>query len=103
LKFSTGVGQGGCLGRNVVKIENSRCQGLIFDEKITILPVDHHSGHKVGLIVFILGKNIAKRKDITIVTTEQVLFFILSEHVAMYDYMPYGLKLEIQNGCQEAV
>ncbi len=38
-------------------------QGLIFDEKITIFPVDHHSGHKVGSIVFILGKNIAKYKD----------------------------------------
>ena len=30
-------------------------QGLIFDEKITILPLDHHGGHKVGPIVFILG------------------------------------------------
>jgi hypothetical protein len=38
-------------------------QGLIFDEKMTILPVDHHSGHKVGPNVFILGKNIAKCKD----------------------------------------
>jgi hypothetical protein len=47
-----------------VKIGNSRWQpGLIFDEKITLLPVDHHSGHKVGPIVFILGKNIAKCKD----------------------------------------
>jgi hypothetical protein len=34
-----------------------------FDEKMTILPVDHHSDHKVGPIVFILGKNIAKCKD----------------------------------------
>jgi hypothetical protein len=34
-------------------------QGLIFDEKMTILPLDHHSGH----IVFILSKNIAKCKD----------------------------------------
>jgi hypothetical protein len=25
-------------------------QGLIFDEKMTILPVDHHGGHKVGTI-----------------------------------------------------
>ena len=40
---------------------------LIFDEKMTILPVNHHSGHKVGHIVF-----------------------ILSEYVAMYDNMPYG-------------
>jgi hypothetical protein len=75
---------------------------------MTILPVDHHSGHKVGPIVFILGKNIAKCKDIgnskwpprgffqhiclfiNIVTTEQVIVFILSEHAAMYDNMPYG-------------
>jgi hypothetical protein len=28
-----------------------------------ILPVDHHGGHKVGHIVFILGENIAKCKD----------------------------------------
>ena len=38
-------------------------QGLIFDDKMTILPVDHHNGHKVGPIDFILGKNIAKCKD----------------------------------------
>jgi hypothetical protein len=41
------------------------CQGLIFDEKMTILPVDHHGGHKVGPIVFILGENIAKCKDMS--------------------------------------
>jgi hypothetical protein len=29
----------------------------------TILPVDHHSGHKVRLIVLILGKNIAMYED----------------------------------------
>ena len=29
----------------------------------TILPVDDHGDHKVGPIVFILGKNIAKYKD----------------------------------------
>jgi hypothetical protein len=29
----------------------------------TILPVDQHGGHKVGPIVFILFKNIAKCKD----------------------------------------
>jgi hypothetical protein len=35
-------------------------QGLIFDDKMTILPVDHHhGGNRVGPIVFILGKNIA--------------------------------------------
>jgi hypothetical protein len=39
------------------------CQGLIFDEKMTILPVDHHVGHKIGPIVVILGMNIAKYKD----------------------------------------
>jgi hypothetical protein len=37
--------------------------GAHFDENITILPVDHHGGHKVGPVVFILGKNIAKCKD----------------------------------------
>jgi hypothetical protein len=44
-----------------LEIQNGR-QGLIFDEKITILP----GGHKVGSVVFILGKNgknIAKCKD----------------------------------------
>ncbi len=30
-------------------------QGGIFDGKVTILPVDKHSDHKVGPIVFILG------------------------------------------------
>ncbi len=35
----------------------------MFDEKMTILLVDQHSGHKVGPIVFILGKNIAKCQD----------------------------------------
>jgi hypothetical protein len=38
-------------------------QGLIFDEKMTILPVDPHGGYKVGPIVFILGENIANCKD----------------------------------------
>jgi hypothetical protein len=57
-----------------LEIQDGR-QGLIFDEKMTILPVDHHGGHKVGPIVFILGKNIAKCKD-----------------------MPYGRRLaEIRN------
>ena len=63
-----------------MEIQDGR-QGLIFDEKITILSVDHHSSHKVGPIVFILGKNIAKCKD-----------------------MPYGRRLgEMKNGHQEAV
>jgi hypothetical protein len=47
---------------------------------MTILPVDHHGGHKVGPIVFILSKNIAKFKD-----------------------MPYGRRsaeIGMQNGCQ---
>jgi hypothetical protein len=35
------------MGRNLVKIQDGR-QGLIFDEKITILPVDQHSGHILG-------------------------------------------------------
>ncbi len=30
-----------------------------------ILPVDHHGDHKVGHIVFILGENIAKYKDMS--------------------------------------
>ena len=38
-------------------------QGLIFDEKITIFPVDHHVGHKIGPIVFILEMNIARYED----------------------------------------
>ena len=40
-----------------MEIQDGR-QGLIFDEKMTILPVDHH-----GPIVFILGMNIAKYQD----------------------------------------
>jgi hypothetical protein len=60
LKFSIGVG----LGERISGKEfgENWSQGLIFDEKITILPVDHHSGHKVGF-VFILSKNIAKCND----------------------------------------
>ncbi len=47
-----------------MKIGNSRWPpGLIFYEKMTILPVDHHGYHKIGPIVFILGKNIAKCKN----------------------------------------
>ncbi len=45
-----------------MEIQDGR-QGLIFYEQMTILPVDHHSGHKVGSIVFILGNNMAKCKD----------------------------------------
>jgi hypothetical protein len=45
-----------------LEIQDGR-QGLIFDEKMTILPVDHHVGHKIGPIVLILGMNIAKYKD----------------------------------------
>ncbi len=47
-----------------MEIQDGR-QGLIFDEKMTVLPVDHHTDHKVGPIVFILGKNIAEYKDIS--------------------------------------
>ena len=89
------------------------------------MPVDHHSDHKVGPIVFILGKNIAKCKDMpygrssadignskwppmaffgsffTVKMTHlpihhhsdyrtSPIVFILSEHVAMYNNMPYG-------------
>ena len=32
---------------------------------MTTLPIDHHGGHKIGLIVFILGMNIAKYKDMS--------------------------------------
>jgi hypothetical protein len=45
-----------------LEIQDGR-QGLFFHEKMTILSVDHHGGHKVGPIVFILGKNIAKCKN----------------------------------------
>jgi hypothetical protein len=31
--------------------------------KMRSLPVDHNGGHKVGPIVFTLGKNITKYKD----------------------------------------
>jgi hypothetical protein len=47
----------GCLGRNLVKIGNSRWPPG------AILPVDHHGGHRVGPIVFILGEHIAKCND----------------------------------------
>ena len=57
-KFSIGVG----IGERMSGKEFGR-QGLIFDEKMTILAVDHHGDHKVGPIVFILGKNIAKYKE----------------------------------------
>ena len=30
---------------------------------MTILPVNHHGGHNIGPIVFILGMNLAKYKD----------------------------------------
>jgi len=47
-----------------VKIGNSRWPtGADFDEKMTILPVDHHGEHKVGPIVFILDMNIASYKN----------------------------------------
>ena len=41
------------------------CQGLIFNDKMTILPFYHYGGHKVGPIGFLLDKNIAKYKEIT--------------------------------------
>ncbi len=36
---------------------------FIFYEKMTFLPFDHHGGHNVGPIIFILGKNAVKYKD----------------------------------------
>jgi hypothetical protein len=110
--------------------------------KMTILPLDHHSGHKIGPIVFILGKNIAKCKDMPYERRSaeignskwpprgffQLIFqckmthlpiqyhsdyrtspivIILSEHVAMCMTTCHmdevWLKLEIQNGHQGAV
>jgi hypothetical protein len=61
LKFSIGVGIGERMPGK--EFGDDGRQGLIFDEKMTILPVAHHVGHKVGPIVFILGENIAKCKD----------------------------------------
>jgi hypothetical protein len=58
LKFGTGVGI--LVGEMMSGKEFGENQWLIFYEKITILPVDQHSGHKVGYIVFILGKKISK-------------------------------------------
>jgi hypothetical protein len=55
-------------------------QGLIVDEKITILPIDHHGGHKVRTIVFILGKNIANRLKSEIQNGRQGGFFRLIFH-----------------------
>ena len=94
------------------------------NEKMTISPVDHHGGHKIGPIVFLLGRNIAKYKDmpyekrwlksgiqngrqeaffgcfLTVKKTHLPLdhhsvyrispiVFIVSEHVAQFDNMPY--------------
>ena len=112
-----------------LEIQDGR-QGLIFDEKMTILPVDHHVGHKIGPIVFILGMNITKFKNmpyekrlpvavignskwpprgffgsfLTLKMTRLPLdhhsvyrispvVFILSEHVAKFDNMPYVWSL----------
>jgi hypothetical protein len=64
LKFGIGVGIGERIAGkgNLVKTGNGH-QGLIFDEKIKILPFDHRGGHKFSPIVFILGENIAKHND----------------------------------------
>ena len=32
---------------------------------MTMLPIDHHGGHTIGTIVFILGRSIAKYKDMS--------------------------------------
>jgi hypothetical protein len=64
LKFSIGVGIGERMSGKEFG-ENWKFKMAtrdFFDEKMTILPVDHH-GHKVGPTVFILGENIAKCKD----------------------------------------
>jgi hypothetical protein len=54
---------------------------LLFNVKITHFPLHHHDDYRISPIVF-----------------------ILSDHVAMYDKMnEVWLKLEIQNGRQEAV
>jgi hypothetical protein len=47
---------------SVDDIQNGH-QGLIFDEKLTRLPIDHHSDHKIGPVVFILCENVIKFKD----------------------------------------
>ena len=49
-------------GENM-KFKMATIQGLIFNEKVTILPIDHNGGHKIGPIVFILDTNIVKCKD----------------------------------------
>jgi hypothetical protein len=72
LKFGYGVGIGERMFGNEFG-ENQKCK----IEKMTILLFDHHDGHKVGPIVAILGKNIAKYKD-----------------------MPYGGRSDIKNGRQ---
>ncbi len=64
-------------------------QGLIFAEKIIILFVDHHSDHKVCPIVFILKMTHLPIHHHSDYRTSPIVF-ILSEHVAMYDNMPYG-------------
>ena len=59
-------------------IQNGRQEaffGSFLTVKMTHLPLDHHSVYRISPIVF-----------------------ILSEHVAMYEFW---LKLEIQNGRQE--
>jgi hypothetical protein len=38
-------------------------QELIFDEKMTTLPVNQHNDHNI--IVFIFGQNVAKYKDMS--------------------------------------
>jgi hypothetical protein len=49
----------GCLGRNLVNIRKK----IEMAVKGSLLLVDHHGDHKVGSIVFILGENITKYKD----------------------------------------
>jgi hypothetical protein len=37
---------------------------LLSLKKMTIFPVDHHGDYKISRIVFMLGENFAKNKDL---------------------------------------
>ena len=70
ISFKFGTGFGTCEGMSWEEFGKSptcysRClPGAHFRWKMTMLHVDHHDGHNVGPIVFLLGRNIAKYKDI---------------------------------------
>ncbi len=60
MKFCIGVGIGERISvKEFGENWKFKARGSFLLKKMTILPVDHHSDHKVGSIVFILGKNIA--------------------------------------------